>query len=36
MQYVFKKKMKEISLEILTNAKRHTFFFVLLQILFSY
>jgi hypothetical protein len=35
MQYIFLKKVKEIRLEILTNGKRHTFFCVLLQILFS-
>jgi hypothetical protein len=35
-QYIFLKKVKEINLEILTNGKRHTFFYVLLQILFSY
>jgi len=35
MQYIFLKKMKEINLEILTNGKKHTFFYVLLQILFS-
>jgi len=29
-------KVKEINLEILTNGKKHTFFYVLLQILFSY
>jgi len=33
--YIYK-KVKEISLEILTNGKKHTFFCVLLQILFNY
>jgi len=36
MQYIFLKKVKEINLEILTNGKRHTFFCVLLHILFNY
>jgi len=31
MQYIYLKKMKEINLEILTNGKRHTFFYVLLH-----
>jgi len=35
-QYIYLKKVKEINLEILTNGKKHTFFCVLLQILFSY
>jgi hypothetical protein len=35
MQYIFKQKVKEISLEILTNGNRHFFKNVLLQILFS-
>ncbi len=35
MQYIYV-KVKEINLEILTNGKRHTIFFVLLQILFNY
>jgi len=36
MEHIYLKKMKEISLEILRNVKKHTFFCVLLQILFSY
>ncbi len=34
--YIFKKKMKELKLEILPNGKRYIFFFVLLQILYNY
>jgi len=34
--YIYLKKVKEINLEILTNGKKYTFFYVLLQILFSY
>jgi len=34
--YIYILKVKEINLEILTNGKKHTFFCVLLQILFSY
>jgi hypothetical protein len=34
--YIFLKKVKGISLEILTNGKKHTFFCILLQILFNY
>jgi hypothetical protein len=34
--YIFLKKVKEINLEILPNGKKHTFFCVLLQILFNY
>jgi hypothetical protein len=33
--YIFKESGK-INLEIITNSKRHTFFCVLLHILFSY
>jgi len=32
----FLKKVKELNLEILPNGKTHTFFCVLLQILFNY
>jgi hypothetical protein len=34
--YFFFFKVKELNLEILPNGKRHTFFCVLLQILFKY
>jgi hypothetical protein len=34
--HIYLKKVKAINLEILTNGKRHTFFCVLLQILFNY
>jgi hypothetical protein len=33
---IYIKKVKEINLEILANGKKHTFFYVLLQILFNY
>jgi hypothetical protein len=33
--FIYLKKLKEINLEILTNGKIHTFFCVLLQILFN-
>jgi hypothetical protein len=34
--FIYLKKVKKINFEILTNGNRHTFFFVLLQILFNY
>jgi hypothetical protein len=34
--YLFFLKVKEVNLEILPNGNRHTFFKVLLQILFNY
>jgi hypothetical protein len=34
--YIVLKKENELNLEILPNGKKHTFFYVLLQILFNY
>ncbi len=34
--YIFKEKVKKLNLEILPNGNKHTFFCVLLQILFNY